>query len=82
MIDPELLKELVARATVPMLDVDGNCKYGDTYFSQELFAQLVAKACAELCTDQYRTMDGWGITGADERCSTLIKKTFGITDDY
>lgn len=78
MIAKILLEQLIADATLPMLDVEGNCKYGDTYFSHERFAQLIARECSDLCMEEYRTMDGWGRTSADTRCSKLICETFDI----
>jgi hypothetical protein len=42
----ERIKELAVQAELPLLDVDGNCKYGDTYFSKEKFAELIVRECA------------------------------------
>ena len=46
----------------------------------ETFAQSIINECARLCTTQYRTMDGWGITGSDQRCADLIKQHFGVEE--
>lgn len=46
----------------------------------EKFAELIAAECADLCTNEYRTQDGWGITGADQRCSDLIKEHFKVNE--
>ena len=43
----ERIKELAVQAELPLLDVDGNCKYGDTYFSKEKFAELIVRECAK-----------------------------------
>ena len=42
----ERIKELAVQAELPLLDVDGNCKYGDTYFSKEKFAELIVRECS------------------------------------
>ena len=39
----ERIKELAEQAELPLLDVDGNCKYGDTYFGKEKFAELIIR---------------------------------------
>ena len=44
----------------------------------EEFVKLIAKECADLCMEEYRTMDGWGRTSADTRCHELICKTFDV----
>ena len=49
----ERIRQLVKQAELPLLDVDGKCKYGDTYFSTEKFAELIVRECAELCLADY-----------------------------
>ena len=44
----------------------------------EKFAELIIEKCADLCTDQYYTPNGFGYTTADERCHNLIKEHFGV----
>jgi hypothetical protein len=44
----ERIRELAKQAELPLLDVDGKCKYGDTYFSTEKFAELIVRECAEV----------------------------------
>ena len=44
----ERIKKLAEQAELPLLDVDGNCKYGDTYFSKEKFAELIVRECADI----------------------------------
>ena len=44
----ERIRQLAEQAELPLLDVDGNCKYGDTYFSKEKFAELIVKECANV----------------------------------
>ena len=41
----ERIRKLVKQAELPLLDVDGKCKYGDTYFSTEKFAELIVREC-------------------------------------
>ena len=44
----ERIKQLAEQAELPLLDVDGNCKYGDTYFSKEKFAELIVRECSKV----------------------------------
>lgn len=44
----EIIKKIAEASEVPMLDVNGKCKYGDTCFSKEKFAELLIKECASL----------------------------------
>jgi hypothetical protein len=48
----ERIRKLVKQAELPLLDVDGKCKYGDTYFSTEKFAELIVQECAQVCLAQ------------------------------
>lgn len=41
----ERIKELAEEAELPLLDADGKCKHGDTYFSKEKFAELIVREC-------------------------------------
>jgi hypothetical protein len=43
----ERIRKLVKQAELPLLDVDGKCKYGDTYFSTEKFAELIVRECTD-----------------------------------
>jgi hypothetical protein len=47
----ERIRKLVKQAELPLLDVDGKCKYGDTYFSTEKFAELIVRECMKLNRD-------------------------------
>ena len=47
----ERIKQLAEQAELPLLDVDGNCKYGDTYFSKEKFADSLIWECMKICED-------------------------------
>ena len=47
----ERIKQLAEQAELPLLDVDGNCKYGDTYFSKEKFAELLIQKCVDISDD-------------------------------
>jgi hypothetical protein len=47
----ERIKQLALQAELPLLDVDGNCKYGDTYFSKEKFAELIVQECIDTVSD-------------------------------
>lgn len=38
----------------------------------KLLGNEVRQECARACATDYRTPDGWGITGADARCEALI----------
>lgn len=42
------------------------------------FASSLIKECAQLCIKDYQTPNGYGVTIADQRCSELIKKHFGV----
>jgi hypothetical protein len=44
----ERIRKLVKQAELPLLDVDGKCKYGDTYFSTEKFAELIVQECLDI----------------------------------
>ena len=44
----ERIRQLAEQAELPLLDVDGNCKYGDTYFSKEKFAELIVRECSKV----------------------------------
>jgi hypothetical protein len=60
----ERIKQLAEQAELPLLDVDGNCKYGDTYFSKEKFAELIVLECSLMCLedrDSQRIMKHFGI---------------------
>jgi hypothetical protein len=58
----ERIRQLAEQAELPLLDVDGNCKYGDTYFSKEKFAELIVKECAQVAFegDLKRAIGQWG----------------------
>jgi hypothetical protein len=45
------IRKLVKQAELPLLDVDGKCKYGDTYFSTEKFAELIVGECIRKIND-------------------------------
>jgi hypothetical protein len=47
----ERIRKLVKQAELPLLDVDGKCKYGDTYFSTEKFAESIVRECMKLNRD-------------------------------
>ncbi len=42
----ERIKQLMDLAELPLFDINGNCKYNDTYFDKEKFAELIVKECA------------------------------------
>jgi hypothetical protein len=67
----ERIKKLTEQAELPLLDVDGNCKYGDTYFSKEKFAELLVKECITVA----RGADGLDAT---HEAWYLIKEHFGV----
>ena len=46
------IRKLVKQAELPLLDVDGKCKYGDTYFSTEKFAELIVAECIAVLFDK------------------------------
>ena len=75
----ERIKELAVQAELPLLDVDGNCKYGDTYFSKEKFAELIVKECVKL---QHRNVIvGGGVSAYNMGRRDLaedILKHFGV----
>jgi len=48
----ERIRELLKQAELPLLDVDGNCKYGDTYFSKEKFAELIVREVFSVIEDE------------------------------
>lgn len=49
----ERINELYEKAKLPLLDKEGNCKYGDTYFSKEKFAELIIRECANVADNSY-----------------------------
>ncbi len=55
------IRKLVKQAELPLLDVDGKCKYGDTYFSTEKFAELIVKECADWIDRQDESRCPYGI---------------------
>jgi hypothetical protein len=67
----ERIKKLTEQAELPLLDVDGNCKYGDTYFSKEKFAELLVNECITVA----RGADGLDAT---HEAWYLIKEHFGV----
>ena len=77
------IKELIQQAeeTYTYKDFDGDgfeeIKQSKTV-NLEKFAELIINECSDLCTKEYRTVDGWGFTGADVRCAKLIKEHFGV----
>ena len=66
----ERIKELTKEAELPLLDVDGNCKYGDTYFSKEKFADSIVWECMKICEDVMKK-DNSALA-----CWSAIKGTF------
>ena len=81
----ERIKQLAEQAELPLLDVDGNCKYGDTYFSKEKFAELIVgefyetiKKDMELAHIQLIPID-FGIY-ANGRLRRIIKEHFGVEE--
>ena len=44
----------------------------------ERFAELVARECMDICTTNYHTGDGFGLTTADIRCSDAIARHFNV----
>ena len=42
------------------------------------FAEEVARNCMRICSTEYRTNDGWGLTRGDVRCHYAIATHFGI----
>ena len=67
----ERIRKLVKQAELPLLDVDGKCKYGDTYFSTEKFAELIVRECANFVDSAIS--DG----GVDGR---ILKEHFGVEE--
>jgi Fe-S cluster assembly iron-binding protein IscA len=65
----ERIKQLAVQAELPLLDVDGNCKYGDTYFSKEKFAELLVKECMSYMKD-----------GDIDFAKFMIKRNFGVEE--
>jgi hypothetical protein len=41
----ERIKQLMDLAELPLFDINGNCKYNDTYFDKEKFAELIVREC-------------------------------------
>ena len=66
----ERIKQLAEQAELPLLDVDGNCKYGDTYFSKEKFADSIVWECMKICEDVMKK-DNSALA-----CWSAIKGTF------
>jgi hypothetical protein len=74
----ERIKELKQQAELPLLDVDGKCKYGDTYFSTEKFAELVVRECAGVCLAQ---RDPANLNyKPSEKFAEAVKQHFGVKE--
>jgi hypothetical protein len=72
----ERIRKLVKQAELPLLDVDGKCKYGDTYFSTEKFAELIVRECAEVCLAQ---RDPANLNyKPSEKFAEAVKEHFGV----
>jgi hypothetical protein len=75
----EKLTEYMMQAERHALAKYGYCGHAEwSACRNKRFAELIAQECASLCTDEYHTQDGWGITDADRRCSDLIRAHFGV----
>ena len=79
----ERIRQLAEQAELPLLDVDGNCKYGDTYFSKEKFAELIVRECIGCCEQVIsdpvpESVDTWLNGGA--QCIQEIKEHFGVEE--
>ena len=68
----ERIKQLAEQAELPLLDVDGNCKYGDTYFSKEKFAELIVQECIQAV----KNVGGYN----EDYHMNAIKKYFGVEE--
>ena len=68
----ERIRKLVKQAELPLLDVDGKCKYGDTYFSTEKFAESIVREC-------YLWAKENGGLGCEEDFEAL-KEHFGVKE--
>ena len=82
----ERIRKLVKQAELPLLDVDGKCKYGDTYFSTEKFAELIVRECNHIIAKQAwesRTAGAngdWAEYNALSRVAGQIKEHFGVEE--
>lgn len=83
----ERIKLLAEQAELPLIDVDGRCKYGDTYFDKEKFAELIVRECMKLCTEVKDDVST--IIDKDRRelaemaatfCYEAIKDEFGVEE--
>jgi hypothetical protein len=76
------IKELAVQAELPLLDVDGNCKYGDTYFSKEKFAELIIKRCRDIVSDtrDQAIEEEWNVDEAMSTAMYDIEEYFGVEE--
>lgn len=74
----ERIKLLAEQAELPLIDVDGRCKYGDTYFDKEKFAELIVRECLTFV----EPMPGSGDIDdlALEAAREGIKEHFGVEE--
>ena len=50
----ERIKQLMDLAELPLFDINGNCKYNDTYFDKEKFAELIVRECLKKVEEEYK----------------------------
>ena len=77
----ERIRKLVKQAELPLLDVDGKCKYGDTYFSTEKFAELIVRECLDIVADADMTeLEGPDPEDVLYVACKQIKEHFGVEE--
>lgn len=74
----ERIKQLAEQAELPLLDVDGNCKYGDTYFSKEKFAELIVLECVEVAHPKLTDVGEWA--AVMRLVQKRLKQHFGVEE--
>ena len=77
----ERIKQLAVQAELPLLDVDGNCKYGDTYFSKEKFAELIVRDTLDQVAEFNRLTKAYQTQGIDPEIDVTkeVLRNYGFT---
>jgi hypothetical protein len=82
----ERIKQLMDLAELPLFDINGNCKYNDTYFDKEKFAELIVEECVQLALDEkqrYRNISHRDMSEcavAMDNYQLLLKEHFGVEE--
>ena len=73
----ERIKQLMDLAELPLFDINGNCKYNDTYFDKEKFAELIVRECIE---QVFYTIEDQEQDNISSSIRDRIKQHFGVEE--